>query len=244
MLDKQKLKYIQSLGQKKFRRQEELFVAEGQKIVNELLETDATHIEEVYALKDWITANEKLLKHVRVFEVKDFELEKMSQLSAPNKVLAVVRQFPQHAGVLTKGRVTLALDTIQDPGNMGTIIRLADWFGIDQVVCSIDCADIYNSKVVQSTMGSIARVRVLYTDLEKWLTEQDITIYATAPAGTDATKVKKLQEGIIVIGNESKGIDPAIIQLAKMTISIPRKGRAESLNAAVAAGIILSHVLL
>ena len=140
--------------------------------------------------------------------------------------------------------MTLVLDSIQDPGNLGTIIRIADWFGIKQVVCSPACADIYNPKVVQSTMGSIGRVDVFYTELLAWLAmKQDIRIYASALEGQDVSKMPKLKEGLIIIGNESKGIHPDILARANVKITIPRMGEAESLNAAVATGIILSHIV-
>jgi len=132
---------------------------------------------------------------------------------------------------------------IQDPGNFGTIIRIADWFGVSQVICSKDSVDIYNPKVVQATMGSIGRVNVFYRDLRAWLRKQNnIRIYATMLEGIDITKMNPLKEGIIMIGNESKGIGEDLLALANERITIPRKGAAESLNAAVAAGIILSHV--
>src|SRR5690242_13691006 len=132
---------------------------------------------------------------------------------------------------------------IQDPGYFGTIIRIADWFGISQVICSEDCADMYNPKVVQATMGSVATVKVFYTELETWLTEQkDIRIYAAMLEGKDITKMTVLKEGLIVIGNESRGISEKIIALANEKITVPKKGEAESLNAAVATGIILSHI--
>jgi TrmH family RNA methyltransferase len=135
------------------------------------------------------------------------------------------------------------LDTIQDPGNLGTIIRIADWFGIGQIICSNDCADVYNPKVVQATMGSIGRVKVFYADLEEWLYKQkNIPIYATALEGKDITKMPVIREGMIVIGNESNGIHEGILALTNERITIPGKGKAESLNAAVATGIILSHL--
>lgn len=244
MLVKQKAKYIQTLGQKKFREQEGAFIAEGPKLVKELLEENAAAIIEIYAVKDWISENEKLLAKKDVTEVTEGELEKISQLTTPNKVLAIVRQFDNDGDIDVKGKITLVLDGIQDPGNMGSIIRIADWFGIEQIVCSNDSADIYNPKVVQATMGSIARVKVLYTDLEQWLTEQqDIRIYATTLEGQGVTSMKKLEEGIIIIGNESKGISEAVLKLANVKITIPKKGKAESLNAAVAAGIVLGYVV-
>jgi TrmH family RNA methyltransferase len=126
---------------------------------------------------------------------------------------------------------------------MGTIIRIADWFGVQQILCSPDAADRYNPKVVQASMGSIARVRVAYRDLSEWIKEQDVPVYATVPEGTDIAASGKIKEGIIIIGNESKGISPGLKNLSRYTISIPRHGKAESLNAAVATGIILSHIV-
>lgn len=243
MLIKSKLKYIQSLGQKKSRDEEGLFIAEGPKIVKELLETDNADVSEVFALKEWIDENEKFLSKTEVIEITEAELERISQLATPNKVLAIVKKFNVDE-IKTIGKITIVLDTIQDPGNLGSIIRTADWFGVEQMVCSNDCADMYNPKVVQSTMGSIARVKVLYADLEKWLAAQkDIPIYATVLDGQDITTMKKLYEGIIIIGNESKGISDELLKLANIKITIPKKGKAESLNAAVAAGVVLGYLI-
>lgn len=243
MLVKQKIKYIQTLGQKKFREQERVFIAEGSRLVKELLEENASHIKEVYAVKEWIGDNKKLLSKTGVTEVTGFELEKISQLTTPNKVLAIVQQFDNER-LVAKGKISLVLDHIQDPGNLGTIIRIADWFAVEQIVCSNDSADVYNSKVVQATMGSIARVKIFYTDLEKWLAEQkDVRIYAAMLEGQDVTAMKKIKEGIIVIGNESKGISETVAHLTNVKLTIPRKGKAESLNAAVATGIILSNLV-
>lgn len=243
MLSKLRIKYIQTLGQKKFRQEEKLFIAEGPKLVRELLEEKKSHIEEVWAVPDWIKEHDQLLAGVKHGDVSEAELERISQLNTPNQVLAVVRQFELPATMNTKGHLSLVLDTIQDPGNLGTIIRLADWFGIPQIICSVESADCYNPKVVQSTMGSIARVNVFYKDLEEWLPSQKgIDIYATALSGENITQMDPISEGLIIIGNESKGISPAIMELANKKITIPRKGKAESLNAAVATGIILSHL--
>ncbi len=243
MLVKSKLKYIQSLGQKKFRQQEGLFIAEGPKIVGELLEADPSGINEIFATKKWMEANRSAAKKTPVTEISEAELERMSQLSTPHEVLALVRQYPE-TEVITNGRVVLALDTIQDPGNLGTIIRIADWFGVDQVVCSQDSAEVYNPKVVQATMGSIARVRVQYRDLVEWLAGTiHSRVYATVMEGKDVTTMKKITEGIILIGNESKGLRPSLQSAANVRITIPRKGKAESLNAAVAAGIVLSYLV-
>ena len=244
MLGKSQAKYIQSLGQKKVRDEEGVFVAEGPKIVAELLASARADIVQLYAIPDWIRINQYDCKGVELLEVDENDLGKISQLTTPNKVLAVIKKFEALPDIQTKGTVSLVLETVQDPGNLGTIIRIADWFGVEQIFCSIDCADMYNPKVVQSTMGSIARVNICYTDLAIMLREQkDVFIYAAALEGQNVTAMKKVTEGLVIIGNESKGISPAIFELVDVKITIPRKGNAESLNAAVAAGIILSHIV-
>jgi TrmH family RNA methyltransferase len=244
MLSKSKIKYIQTLGQKKFREEEGFFIAEGPKLVKELLDFPGVNIEGIYALKEWISNNEKAGDTAPVTEITGQELGRISQLSTPNSVLAVVQQFEPNPDINTKGQIILALDGIQDPGNLGTIIRTADWFDIRNIVCSPDCADLYNPKVVQSTMGSIARVNLIYTDLWEWLSGQEnIPIYATALEGEDITGMKGIEEGVIITGNESKGISSEILNLANTKITIPRKGNAESLNAAVATGIVLSYLV-
>jgi TrmH family RNA methyltransferase len=244
MITKNQVKYIQSLGQKKSRDIENRFIAEGPKLVNELLIAENCRIVQLLALKDWMDENPNAGNNTEVIEISDSELEKISQLTTPNQVLAVIEKIQWKNDPEIKGNVSLALDTIQDPGNMGTIIRLADWFGIKNIFCSTDCADVYSPKVVQSSMGSISRVRVEYTDILSWLTENnDVCIYAAVLNGRDITKMEKISEGIIVIGNESKGINTEMLRLANVQITIPGKGKAESLNAAVATGIILSHLL-
>jgi TrmH family RNA methyltransferase len=244
MLSKSQVKYIQTLGQKKFRDEEGLFIAEGPKIIKDLLEEKTVTIKAIYALKDWIDDNRKTVGATEVIEITTIDLEKISQLKTPNKVVAIVQQFDVAKEITTSNKITLVLDGIQDPGNLGTIIRIADWFGVGQIVCSNDSADIYNSKVVQSTMGSIARVKVFYTDLEQWLREQKgISIYATTLEGKNIGSVGKIKEGIIIFGNESKGISQEVLNNCTDKITITKKGKAESLNAGVAAGIILSHLV-
>ncbi len=244
MLGKSKIKYIQSLGQKKHRDEERLFIAEGPKIVEEMLAAGSGALSQVYALPSWIEAQGIRYDASLISEVSEDELAKISQLHTPNQVLAVLHQYPSIEIPSLKGTVVLALDTIQDPGNLGTIIRIADWFGISRIICSHECVDQYNPKVVQSTMGSIARVQLHYTELAQWLDSQDEnSIYAAALEGQDITQMKKLSDGIIVIGNESKGISAAVMAQVGIRITIPQKGKAESLNAAVAAGIIVSHLV-
>jgi len=242
MLSKSQAKYIQSLGHKKFRDEEGLFIAEGPKIVNELLMEIPRLVKVVYGTREWMDENRGLPESTNFIEIKESDLERVSQLATPNKVLAIVQKIEPDE-IVTAKNLTLVLDTIQDPGNLGTIIRTADWFGIKQIVCSDNSADMYNSKVVQATMGSIARIKMLYTDLPAWLKQQRVTIFAAALTGNDIRKMTRLTEGIIVIGNESKGIHPDVMQLAAEKITIPKPGRAESLNAAVATAIILSHIV-
>ncbi|HET9056169.1 MAG TPA: RNA methyltransferase [Chitinophagaceae bacterium] len=247
MLSKTQVKYIQSLSHKKFRKAEKVFIAEGPKIVEELLIERPAAIQQIYALPGWLEDMKHLVKaqdiHV-ITEIKENELNAISQLSAPNQVLAVVSQFPEPPQIDCKNELVIALDGIQDPGNLGTIIRIADWFGIKNIICSNDCADVYNSKVVQATMGSIARVNVMYLDLVDFLNHhKETTIFAAVLEGLSVEKVKGKANGILLIGNESKGISEALLTRANKKITIPKLGKAESLNAAVATGIILSHMM-
>ena len=246
MLSKTHTKYIQSLLHKKQRDELGLFVAEGPKVVMDLLESRKFVCKEIFALQEWLTENERsisILKEVSITEVKDFELQKISALSTAHNVLAVFEKRKQSFNIETTGKITLALDTIQDPGNLGTIIRIADWFAVTDIVCSAGCADMYNAKVVQSTMGSLGRVNVVYTDLNQWLQQNDkVKIYSASLEGNDINTIGKLTEGIIIIGNEAHGVSDEVMNLVNEKITIPRIGEAESLNAAVATGIILSHV--
>ncbi len=240
MLSKNEVKYIQSLCHKSQRDADKVFVAEGPKLVHELVlaNVDILHI---YGLKDWIDTLEN--HSFSVTEISPVELEKISQLQTPNQVLLIARQILPVSEPVVKNQCILALDGIQDPGNMGTILRIADWFGIKQLVCSLDCVDIYNPKVVQSTMGSITRVQCWYTNLNEWLAGVEVPIYGALLNGKNVYEVEKMKEGILVIGNESKGIRSDVLSFITHPVTIPKKGRAESLNAAVATGIILSHLL-
>ena len=175
-----------------------------------------------------------------IFRVTAKELERISNLNTPNQVLAVCsipawnpEQIENPEGIM------LALDGIRDPGNLGTIIRTADWFGVKEIICSDDCVDVFNPKVVQSTMGSLGRVKVYYTNLEDFLSESKLPVYATVMDGNSIWDANP-GNGIFIIGNESKGIRPEVLKHAKHKISIPSVGGAESLNAAVATGVVLS----
>lgn len=235
MLSKKVLKDIQSLGLKKHREETGLFLAEGPKIVDELLRVVPSQVEAIYAVEGWSGNKEGAII------ISEAELQKMSGLKTPNQVLAVLRRFNSHRP--DGSRFTLYLDTIQDPGNFGTIIRIADWFGVRDVVCSTGCADLYNPKVVQSTMASIARVNVYEDQNENWLQQQSAPVYAAALKGENLYTLPKAGNGILLIGNESKGIRREFMATATVPVTIPRRGEAESLNAAVATGILLSHLL-
>ncbi|GAB2812544.1 TrmH family RNA methyltransferase [Ferruginibacter profundus] len=244
MLNKTHTKYIQTLHHKKFRDENGVFIAEGPKVVLELLDSREFVCRQLFAVEEWLLDAGKILQQysgTEIFTVKDFELEKISLLTTPNNVLAVFKKKEPHEPTQLKGKITLALDTIQDPGNLGTIIRTADWFGIENIICSPACADMYNPKVVQSTMGSLARVNIFYTDLQEWLNKNDtIKKYAAALHGRNINTLKADKEAIIIIGNEGKGISDTVMNMVDEKITIPKKGEAESLNAAVATGIILA----
>lgn len=246
MISKSEVKYIQSLGHKKFRDDLKLFVAEGPKIVIELLNSPNILLKSLYATSEWLKANESLPRFTDAsppIEINTSELERISFLATPNQVLGVFHIPEDVNKVSLNNKISLMLDGIQDPGNMGTLIRIADWFGIEHIIASKESADIYNPKVVQATMGSIGRVKVWYEDLLPFIEEnKTIPVYATTLDGSSISAYPKIKEGILLIGNESKGVHPALIQLATHKITIPRLGQAESLNAGVAAGIVLSHL--
>jgi len=242
MLSKKEIKDIQSLGLKKHREETGLFIAEGPKLVNEMARALPGELQMIYGVKDWIEESGHLTDRYKLTEISEIELERMSHLQTAHQVLAVFRQLPAKEP-LAKG-FTLYLDTIQDPGNFGTIIRIADWFGIRDVVCSAGCADLYNPKVVQSTMASIARVNVYYDEEGAWLDRHtDVPVFAAALEGRSVYSCHNISKGILLIGNESKGIRKEWLSKATEKITIPRIGAAESLNAAVATGIILSHMM-
>lgn len=241
MLKNKEIKDIQSLSHKKFRTELKLFVAEGPKVVSELVKLIPGQVERIYATREWIRSYPELLSPV-VTEITDAELNRISQLQSPNQVVAVLRQIEQV--VPGTDLPVLYLDTIQDPGNFGTIIRIADWFGLGGIVCSEGCADLYNLKVVQSTMASIGRVPVYYDLKGNWLELQNVPVYAAVLNGTSIYELSPAKKGVLLIGNESKGIRSELLAFANSTITIPGKGSAESLNAAVATGIIVSHLFV
>ncbi len=225
-------------------------MAEGPKVVAELLAESALQVQDVFATETWA---EKLERAVRdgggtMTEVGDQALKRLSSLTTANGVVAVfsMPNLPSWPPDDETAALSLILDTIQDPGNMGTIIRCADWFGVRNIICSASCADAFNSKVIQATMGSITRVRVYYEDdLAGFLDEHrgDKLVMAAALDGESVHHVKPATTGdFLIIGNEARGISEGLLARADKVVTIPRLGQAESLNAGVATGILLSHL--
>ena len=251
-LQSNKIKYINSLKLSKFRKLLHEFVAEGDKLVIELLKS-RFEISNVYSTAEWIEQNEQLLKNskVDVTQISNKELGKISFLSTPNNVLTVVKiPKPEIIQDNIFSDLILMLDEIQDPGNLGSIIRTADWFGIKHIICSENCVDIYNPKVVQATMGSIARVSVLYKNPEKVLAgkPKQIKVYGTLLKGENIYNKNLSKNGIILIGNESKGISDNLLPFITDKISIPSFPKTtgktqypESLNASIATAIVCAE---
>ncbi|HVI47440.1 MAG TPA: RNA methyltransferase [Chitinophaga sp.] len=246
MLSKAQIKYIQSLQNKKNRQKSSQYIAEGDKIVQELLQAGMP-VKVVYATKDWLEAHANLLSRLPADSVKEVDgavLKQLSALTTPHNAMALLDMPRAEVQLPQPGTVVLALEAIQDPGNMGTLIRIADWFGIPQIVCSPDCVDVYNPKTIQATMGSIARVGISEYDIKELLQHTSLPSYAATLHGKDITTYPVIREGIILIGNEGRGLTSDITDMATHRITIPRLGGAESLNAAVAAGIICGRLLI
>lgn len=239
MVTKNEIKYIQSLFHKKTRDEHGLFIMEGVKIISELLQSDFI-IEKIYALESYTQQHQQIKN---IVTVQPYELEKISSLTTPHQALAIVRQKKINSEPVVKNNITLVLDEIQDPGNMGTILRIADWFGVQQIIASENSVDIYNPKTVQSSMGSVLRVNVWYKDLAEWLPTANIPVYGAMLHGKNLYEMSAIKEAVLVIGNESQGIHQNIAKHIHHAVTIPKKGKAESLNAAVATGIILSHLV-
>ncbi len=236
-ISKNQIKLVSSLQQKKYRVKDGLFVAEGVKVVGEFLESDF-ELEMLFCLED--VKNEYAAKVTSVVNV--LELKKISALRSPNKVVAVFK-IPKQKMLEESGGFKLALDGVNDPGNLGTIIRLCDWFGIKELICSSDTVDCYNSKVVQSTMGSLTRVNVVYLDLVDYLKKTGQNILVSDMKGKSVYDLDVSSNSILIMGNEANGISNVVKRLGKK-ITIPRYGeiqQTESLNVATASAILLSE---
>lgn len=233
MVTKNQIKRILSLQQKKYRKQYGLFFVEGQKMIRELLDSDFV-LEELFVTED-------IFKEIPTRNIiSENELKKISALSNANNSLAVFK-IPDRKKVSDEGLI-VALDSVRDPGNFGTIIRLCDWFGIKNIVCSEDTVDLYNPKVLQATMGSITRVNVSYTNLNEFLSKTKLPVFGTFMEGENIYKTDLPQKGIIVLGNEANGISEETEKSITKKITVPRFGNnTESLNVATATAIVLSE---
>jgi len=251
MLSKAEIQLIRSLNHKKYRSHHRLFVVEGNKLVPEIIALNPGSIHSIYASRDWLES----LPHgttdaVMCRAVGPEEMQRISFLKSPQEALALLHQQEPEWNVQDiKGSISLVLDTIQDPGNAGTIIRIAHWFGISTVICSPDSADIFNPKTIQATMGSFMHVNVFYRDLAVLLAEftsvDDFCVYGTFPEGEDLYRQHLATRGFIVLGNESKGISPALLPFIGTRLMIPSFSgfpRPDSLNVAMAAAIICSEL--
>jgi TrmH family RNA methyltransferase len=244
MLSNNQSKHLRALSVKKYRLEHGEFIVEGDKMVSELLGQSATDIVAVFALQAWIEKNARPLRHFpeKIHVVSEAELAKISALKTPNQVLAVAK-LPQTpcSPTLALDNMCFYLDGIQDPGNMGSILRVADWFGFSAVFCSPDCVDAFSPKVVQASMGALFRVQTREIGLPELLLEHpDIPVSGAVLDGENVFNAQLPSAGLLVIGNEGRGISSQVGSLLTHRISIPRHplGGAESLNAAIAAGIL------
>jgi len=253
MLSKNKIKLIRSLDQKKFRIEHKLFVVEGEKICNDLILNQFSQdkfkfeIVELYYTLTWKQNHLEDLEELNVNsqEITDSELQKISLLKSPNQVLALVR-IPEEKIPSYDDALVLVLDGVRDPGNLGTIIRTADWFGITELICSNDCVDSFNPKVVQATMGSMFRVNILYYDLETAISKIRKhhplkPVYGATLDGENVYNMALPQDAILVVGNEAKGISEKTKELLTKEIKIPRFGSGESLNVGTATAVLCSE---
>jgi TrmH family RNA methyltransferase len=235
MLSKSNIKYIKSLQVKKYRKQEQCFIVEGAKSVLELLASDF-EVVQVLGTSDFLSGIKTL--PAESIALSEKELQGLGEFQTNNSALAVARMKPNNPISVSPNEFSLVLDDIRDPGNLGTIIRTADWFGINKIVASAETADFYNPKVVSATMGSFTRIAIFYTDLGEYLPASGHRVFGAYLDGKDIHQVNFGAGGLIVIGNESRGIGSDLEKYVTDKITIPRYGQAESLNAAIATAII------
>ncbi|MDZ4667265.1 MAG: RNA methyltransferase [bacterium] len=241
MLTKAAIKFVKSLEDKSIRHANKLFVAEGSKSLLDLLSSNLV-AQEIFALELWLQTHAKSIPEgVQVNIVSSKEMSQLSQLKSPREVIGLFQMLKFRFEPKQAKGLFLALDTIQDPGNLGTLIRLADWYGIQQILCTPETADCFSPKVIQSTMGSIGRVALHYGDLAAWFKEMNIPVIAASMEGVSARKYNFPENMILLLGNEGSGISASLAGLVSETVSIERIGLAESLNAAVAGAILVDR---
>lgn len=243
MLSKSQISFIKSLHQKKYRKENGVFIIEGIKSISEFIDSPY-EVQSIYFLPEYRSLLPKLTANIKLFEINNAELDKISTLQAPQGILALVH-IPQQIALdilSLKNSFSLVLDGVQDPGNLGTIIRTADWFGFKNVICSLNTVEVYNPKTVQATMGSLSRMRVSYEDLTVLLGSSTIPVFGAVLNGSSIYKTDWGLEGLVILGNEGQGISPEIRKLITHPVTIPRIGGAESLNVAVCAAILCADI--
>lgn len=243
MLSKSQISFIKSLHQKKYRKESGIFIIEGIKSIIEFINS-SYQLHSIYYTPQYASSLPQNTANIKLFEVNNAELEKISTLQTPQGVLALVH-IPSAQKLDFKklnNCFSLVLDDIQDPGNFGTIIRTADWFGIQNIICSTHTVEAYNPKTVQSTMGSLCRVNISYTNLSTFFEEVKLPVFGALLAGNNIYTTNWGKEGLILLGNEGHGISEELIKKITVPVTIPRIGEAESLNVAVSAAIFCSEL--
>lgn len=243
MLSKSQISFIKSLHQKKHRKENAIFIIEGIKTISEFIQSDY-QIHSLYYLPSHLSLLPKLPANIKLFELNNAELEKISTLQTPQGILALVNIPDKQEIELNslKNKFSLVLDDVQDPGNFGTIIRTADWFGITQIICSVQTVEAYNPKTVQSTMGSLARVKIYYTNINSLIDQAKLPVFGALLNGQSIYQTNWGNEGLILLGNEGHGISESLINKITMAVTIPKFGDGESLNVAVSAAIFCNEL--
>lgn len=243
MLNKRTIQFLKSLKDKSTRYTEGYFLAEGSKTAIEILASNL-HIEAIYATNDWCNLYPKYKNSSNLIICTQKEVEQISSLKSTRDVVLQVKiNNTLLVNNSLQDNLTILLDEIQDPGNLGTIIRIADWYGIKNIICSENTADCYNNKCIQATMGSIARVKVTYSNLVEFLKTNMLPVYGAFMEGENINNAKIEKPAILIIGNEGKGVNPNLHPFITKKISIKRFGKAESLNAAIATAIICDKMI-
>lgn len=243
MLSKSQISFVNALHHKKHRKEQALFITEGIKSITEFLDSDYS-VDTIFCTSEYLQKFSKITQKVKLLEVTDSELKKISTLTTPQHALALIK-VPRKTTIDVesfKGKFTLMLDGIQDPGNLGTIIRTADWFGFTDLVCSTDTVEAYNPKVVQATMGSLSRLKIHYTDLYDLLESSKIPAFGALLNGKSIYEMDFGTEGFLILGNEGNGISEKVKDVITCAVTIPRFGSAESLNVAISAAILCSEL--
>ncbi len=243
MLSKSQISFVKSLQHKKFRKEHGLFIVEGIKSVIEFIHSDYV-VDTVFFTADALPKLGKISNKIKLIETDLSSFGKISSLTTPQNALATVR-IPIETTLFAESfenTFALILDGIQDPGNLGTIIRTADWFGFDKIICSADTVDAYNPKAVQASMGSLSRIQVYYTHLDAFLRTYKLPVYGALLNGKSIYQTQFSKQGVLVLGNEGNGISSKIQQYITDAVTIPGFGKAESLNVAISAGIFCSEL--